>query len=283
MSTLVAHTGELLGLARANAIAAEARHAVADMPAEQWARVLAFAASAAVIDTGKAKVAGVIALGGMIGERAKTAVAEIRDVGIGQAVRGYSTWTRSATGEQYRAVRRLWADWQTLDAGERRELVADALVAGVTAYLVAGGPDLEGGLPDLDLLFGVGMHRNPFSHTFLVALGAEMSIRFVAAALAQLHERLPDDHDPMWDTLKATFERRYEAAIVGVWFGTALHLLKDAGLPFQPIKPMTGLPMTLSMAGHQMLLAGNAVAAAGTGLAHAVGLKKKYVRMRDEA
>lgn len=255
----------------------EARVMLDSLSPAEWAYLLAFSASAAVIGTAYSKVAGVRQLGRSISSGARRAADEIQERGLsGAAVRIPGDFL-TATSIQRARANALFRRLSLLGVADRRALVLDVIVAGAVAYLVAGGPDVEGGLPDLDLLLGVGHHRNPFSHTILIALSVEASLRFFAAALSQLHGRLPEDHDDFWDRALSTYSHTYEAGIVGVWLGTATHLLKDAGPPWAGVKPMVGLPVTLTVAGHKALLAGNSLAAAALGGLTFLG-RKQYTR-----
>ncbi len=181
------------------------------------------------------------------------------------------------TNEVLGKARSDFDEFMSLSMAGKADALADVVVAGVTAYVVAGGADVEGGLCDTDLLLGIGNHRNPFSHTILCALTVEGGIRFTAAGLSRLHEHLPEDHDLLWDGVLDVFNRTYEAAIVGVWLGTAAHLLKDANLPGVKTKPYTSLPVSLSNAGHQALFATNGAVSGALGTLTGSG-KKAYTR-----
>ena len=68
--------------------------------------------------------------------------------------------------------------------------ISKGFVLVVTMLAYAGGFDLEGGLPDKDIAFGgIGMHRNIFSHTILMPLFFEFSIRFIFNVAQEMVKR----------------------------------------------------------------------------------------------
>jgi hypothetical protein len=123
----------------------------------------------------------------------------------------------------------------------------------------SGGIDGNGGLPDLDLLLGIGWHRSPITHTIIAGIVAEGLILALVDLSAEVHGRLPVDHDPLWDELARIGRPFAESASVGLSAGLAWHLLVDGLL--QP-GAYHGLPFKMPMEAHQTILATNGVAEA---------------------
>ena len=120
----------------------------------------------------------------------------------------------------------------------------------------SGGIDGNGGLPDLDLLLGIGWHRSPITHTIIAGIVAEGLILALVDLSAEVHGRLPVDHDPLWDDLARIGRPFAESASVGLSAGLAWHLLVDGLL--QP-GAYHGLPIEMPMEAHQTILTANGV------------------------
>lgn len=124
-------------------------------------------------------------------------------------------------------------------------------------YAGSGGVDGNGGIPDLDLLAGIDAHRSLFTHSIIAGIVAEGILLATADLAAQVHDKLPVDHDPLWDRFAAEASSLTEALGVGVSAGIAYHLLVDAGI--QPA-PYHDLPIAMPIEGHQSILAANGLA-----------------------
>lgn len=135
----------------------------------------------------------------------------------------------------------------------------------VTSLLVSGGPDGDGGAPDLDLAFGIGVHRSIFSHSILMGATLETGVLSLLSLVKITHAKLPDQHDSLWDGLHDQAIKVTHAASVGVSVGMAYHLLVD-GL-VQPA-PYHDLPIPMPIETHQTLFVVN-------GLGEAVDVAKK--------
>lgn len=129
----------------------------------------------------------------------------------------------------------------------------------ITSIVVAGGPDGDGGVPDMDLLGGIGAHRSPWTHSIL--MGATLETGFLALIrLVQLvHSNLPPRHDPKWDELAVHASSILHAANKGTSIGLSYHFLVD-GL----VQPGSyhGLPIELPAEAHSALQSVNGVAEA---------------------
>ena len=74
---------------------------------------------------------------------------------------------------------------------------------------------------------------------------------------AQIHHRLPHDHDVLWDRLARVGRPFEDSASVSLSAGIAWHLLVDAGL--QPA-PYHDLPFSMPIEAHQAAFAANGAA-----------------------
>lgn len=233
----------------------ELRAAADGFDAGRWAAIVSAAAVQAAKDTvaPKARLIGRVAcsVGGTIRRLAQEGPGACRPM-AGEAL----AVVRAGVSARVAAAR----DVIRYASGDRASVIA--WVAGVVAFVVAaGGADLEGGLPDTDLAFGVDAHRNPFSHTVLAGLGLEFSLRFAALVVEALMESLPVGHHPVWLRVASTARVAGRGAFIGMWLGLGAHLLDDASLLSGSTKPYVGLP-SMSMGAHQTLFAANAAGAA---------------------
>jgi hypothetical protein len=137
------------------------------------------------------------------------------------------------------------------------EVAPRMLTTVLVSVAVSGGPDANGGAPDLDLMFGIGAHRSIFSHSIIMGAVLEAGIFSLIRLIQIIHAKLPQQHDPFWDQALAQAEAILDAARTGVSLGMAYHLLGD-GL-FQPA-PYKDLPFPMPMEGHQALFTANGVA-----------------------
>lgn len=124
-------------------------------------------------------------------------------------------------------------------------------------YAGSGGIDGNGGIPDLDLLAGIGAHRSILTHSILAGIVAEGALLSIADLASQVHERLPFDHDPLWDTLAEAASPLVESLAAGTSAGIAYHLLVDAFIQPAPYKD---LPFSMPIEGHQAAMAANGIA-----------------------
>lgn len=140
---------------------------------------------------------------------------------------------------------------------QRVDTLIDFVIIVLTLFLVNGGPDFECGLPDTNLALGVGKHRNVFTHTVLLGLTLEFTVRFLVSLATESEKR---GYAPRSEFLRAMLDfakKHHNATITGMWLGLFLHYLKDANLLARRTKPYTGIT-GLSMQEHQRMLASNA-------------------------
>lgn len=126
----------------------------------------------------------------------------------------------------------------------------------ITSLAVSGGPDGDGGAPDLDLAFGIDAHRSILSHSILMGAALEAGILALLGVVKLTHHKLPDDHDAIWDAWHVQAMTISHAASMGVSVGMAYHLLVD-GL-VQPA-PYHDLPVSMPIEGHQTIFVVNGI------------------------
>lgn len=134
---------------------------------------------------------------------------------------------------------------------------APALIGALVGFGAgSGGLDGNGGIPDLDLVAGVGAHRSPITHTVIVGIVAEGLLLALADLAAEAHGRLPVQHDPIWDGLAKIGRPLTESLAIGTSAGLAYHLLVDAF-----VQPGTyhGVPFHMPVEVHQTIFAANGV------------------------
>jgi len=122
-------------------------------------------------------------------------------------------------------------------------------------YTGSGGRD--GGLPDLDFLMGIGVHRSIVTHSILVGIIAEALLLSTLELALIVHEKLPEDHDPWWDKLKLNTNKIINDFVSGLSFGIATHLTIDATIDGGGT--YKDLPVPLPLIGHQTIMGVNAV------------------------
>lgn len=141
-----------------------------------------------------------------------------------------------------------------------KQMAPELVTMIVTSLLVSGGPDGNGGAPDLDLVWGIDAHRSVFTHSILMGSAIEAAILSVLHLVRLIHHKLPAKHDPWWDSAMRLSTRVGDATVLGSNIGMAYHLFVD-GL-VQP-GAYHGLPVPLPMEAHQALMTGSAILEAG--------------------
>ena len=138
-----------------------------------------------------------------------------------------------------------------------KETAPKVLGAFLGFYAGSGGVDGNGGIPDLDLLAGIDAHRSILTHSILAGVVAEGALLSIADLATQIHERLPVDHDPLWETLAQAASPLTESLAAGTSAGIAYHLLVDAFIQPAPYKD---LPFNMPIEGHQAAMAASGLA-----------------------
>lgn len=161
-----------------------------------------------------------------------------------------------------------------IDLTKSPERAAPELLGlGIGFFAGSGGLDGDGGIPDLDLLPGIGAHRSIFTHSIIAGAVAEAMIASTLELVLLVHGQLPSRRDPLWDTLALTAVRTGAAARIGIDLGLATHLAIDGTI--DGMTPYKDLPGSLPMDAHRAILLGNAAAQAAIGIEGARVLAKK--------
>lgn len=151
--------------------------------------------------------------------------------------------------------------FKSLSYNEKKDIITSGLLWASTVLVVGGGIDFEGGIPDSDIkVGGINNHRNPFSHTILVGLALEFFLRLSINLLTYGRNYLPRDNNKLWDYIEKisiTVERNENVLVSGMWWGLAIHFLKDANIGSNRVKPYVGMPYKMSNKAHQRMFAGN--------------------------
>lgn len=173
-------------------------------------------------------------------------------------IRGASINTKDNAMEMIDYKVRMFKEMSIKD---KRGVLLSGILWITTIFLVGGGSDFEGGIPDLDIKTGgIGNHRNPFSHTILVGLSLEFFIRLTINLLRYGREYLPNDRSKIWkcvEGLADIIDKNETVLVSGMWLGLSIHLLKDANIGATRTKPYANMPIEMSMKGHQNMFAGN--------------------------
>jgi len=138
-----------------------------------------------------------------------------------------------------------------------REALPELLVGVLVFCAASGGPDADGGVPDLDLAMGIGAHRSIFTHSVLSGAILETGLFAIAHCMNTLHHRLPESRDPLWDEISKNSTRFLIAAATGASAGISYHLLVDGTFQHAPYHD---LPVPLPMEVHQSIFIGNSLA-----------------------
>jgi uncharacterized membrane protein len=164
-----------------------------------------------------------------------------------------SLLTRSAD-----AVSQLWNSL----ARNPGDVAPKLLTAVVLSLVVSGGPDGDGGAPDLDLMFGgIGAHRSLLTHSILMGSALEAGFLSLLRLVRIVHKNLPSVHDPLWDESIKHADRIIEGAVLGSGLGMAYHLFVDGTIDRAPFH---GLGIYMPIEGHQALILANSLGEAAS-------------------
>lgn len=145
--------------------------------------------------------------------------------------------------------------WSRSLVSDPSESLPEVVGATVGFLIGSGGLDANGGLPDLDLLAGIGNHRSFLTHSIIMGAAAEAVLIALDELILLTHEYLPNDRDPLWDSLVQVYRRTSAGAKTGVAVGIAYHLAVDGTLQVAAYKD---LPFHAPMEVHQALFEANA-------------------------
>lgn len=153
-------------------------------------------------------------------------------------------------------------EFLTKTKDEKIEYVATAIMGVMIFYASAGGNDFEGGIPDTDLMLGIGFHRHLLSHSIIIGVLIEIMMRSGVEIINKAYTNLPADHHVFWDNVHHYINKHKGIAVGAMWAGISVHLLQDSGIFGHGMKPYTGIPFEMSMEAHQGLFAANGTASA---------------------
>lgn len=141
---------------------------------------------------------------------------------------------------------------------------ATKLFSAVIGFYAGSGGNGDGGIPDLDLLAGIGAHRSIFTHSIIAGAFVETAVLSLVDLTQVIYEKLPADHDPFWNQLIKYQKMSGESFVTGASLGIAAHLGIDTTIDgFTPYKD---LPISLPIELHEALMGLNSVAEGVYGL-----------------
>jgi hypothetical protein len=148
--------------------------------------------------------------------------------------------------------------WQQLYAYSR----ANPAEAGTRMVLLcfgfqvgSGGFDGDGGIPDTDWdIFDT--HRSIFTHSIIAGMAVEIVVASLVDLISTIHEKLPADHDPIWDSIRAG-SSSLELFTIGASAGIAYHLGIDSTI--DDGGRYVNLPFSTTLEGHQFIAGANAI------------------------
>ncbi|MFC1777323.1 GTPase domain-containing protein [Pseudomonadota bacterium] len=151
---------------------------------------------------------------------------------------------------------------------------ANQLFFTILGFYAGSGGDGDGGIPDLDLMLGIGAHRSILTHSIIAGAFIETLVFSFLDLSRVLHQHLPDSHSTFWDRLIEIQQTGSEFFVTGASVGIATHLGVDTLVDgFTPYKD---LPISLPMGAHEALLGLNAVAEGTYGLKKAKEQLSQY-------
>lgn len=133
---------------------------------------------------------------------------------------------------------------------------ATHLLSLVVGFYCGSGGDGDGGIPDLDLLAGIGAHRSIFTHSIIAGTFVETAVMSLVDLIQVVHAQLPPRHNDFWDSMLRHAEIGGSTFVSGASIGIATHLGVDTMLDgFTPYKD---LPIELPQFAHELLMGLNA-------------------------
>lgn len=151
--------------------------------------------------------------------------------------------------------------WESMSFEEKKATMIDFTIITLSALVFGGGLDFEGGAPDMDSKFGIGNHRNLFSHTILLGFTLEFGLRFIGNLLINSEKKGIYPRIKLLSSILDFIKKNHEKVIKGMWIGLFVHYLKDANLLSNRTKPYSGLH-GLDMQTHQGIYTSNAILSA---------------------
>lgn len=157
-------------------------------------------------------------------------------------------------------VQIVYSNFLKLKREEQIEIVIVTILTLAIFFASAGGSDLEGGIPDIDLAIGgVAHHRSFITHSILIGLGIEFTGRFSILTLEKIKDRMPRDRHSIWDNIFYYINKHKGKAISAMWLGIGAHLIKDSGIFGGGVTSYKDLPFSMPLTAHESLFAANSI------------------------
>lgn len=241
----------------------ELKHALHDLSTEEMLEIFARAASAAAKVTVQKKVRAFKDTGKFLSKTFN----RYKSDGVQKAMKEDYNHAKTFVINLPDKARHAYESFRGLSRERQIEEVAILLLTLAIFFAAAGGFDVEGGIPDLDIqLGGIGHHRSIITHSIIIGFGFEFACRFGVALIERIRDRLPNHHHQAWDKVYEFLDRNQDLFIGAMWAGIGLHLIKDTGILVGGKKAYVGLPHGLPIEVHQSLQGANAAAAELFGL-----------------
>lgn len=194
-----------------------------------------------------------------------------RDRRLGDHVqdRGRSLLTTGENAWSWTKVKAQGLPGAARSLKERPAETAPRMLGAAIGFLTgSGGFDANGGVlsPDVDLLFGIGAHRSVLTHSLILGATAEATILSVAALARMIYDKLPANHDILWDHLATHGENFAVGLATGYGVGLAYHLGVDGTAQAAPLH---GIPVPMPMEAHQAVMVGSAISEIAVGSSQA--------------
>jgi hypothetical protein len=195
---------------------------------------------------------------GFLGDEGKGLLAAIRNRKTLPHLQGRASAAVARAQTFHRDLAALY-DVLNSNLKNRPKETAPKLIAGVLGFFVgSGGVDGDGGVPDLDLLAGIGVHRSIFTHSIVSGIVVETLILSVLDLSKTVYRNLPEQHDPLWEDLNLASDEVLGSLTKGFSFGIAYHLGVDATVDGDGT--YKDLVASIPEGGHQSMLIANAIA-----------------------
>jgi len=162
----------------------------------------------------------------------------------------------TAVNKAYEKSRSIAQKLKTYSLNDPSAAARDFAAFVIGFYVGSGGVDGDGGVPDLDLVMGIGEHRSIFTHSIIAGVAIETLIVSFVDLVSTIHVNLPERHSSLWDRIQTNTLDIGDLLGRGVSTGIAYHLVVDATI--DGAGTYVDLP-SMPQEGHQIIGAANAV------------------------
>jgi len=256
-----------------NQLIAELKYALNSLNEKDLLKILLSLSKDSIKDTFRSKKEILIALKNMTSKK----INEYRENGVINSLEKDFRTTKDFILNIPDKAKDSVSAFKKLSREEKIELLV-SIILGLTIFFVAaGGSDIEGGIPDLDLKLGsIAMHRSIWFHSIIAGFTFEFLLRLAYKIIEIVIEHLPVNHHNLWDRIAEFISRNKNMTISALWLGIAAHLIKDTGLLTGKFKAYADLPVTgLSIEYHKAIMGANGLASSLIGVNN---LKNNYVK-----